>query len=135
MRLLGSPAEKFQQREFIQAADDLPVFYIVTAWRYHYFKRLSGKRPKGIFKHPVGSLIAVDPTRHSQTLYLSMQGSSEVFFRKVKFWDKGGRDAPPVFIADGVNYLHVKVRFVIRATAASPGAKRSCLRSTRNLQL
>lgn len=38
-----------------------------------------------------------------------MQGSSEVFFRKVKFWDKGGKDAPPVFAVDGVNYLHVKV--------------------------
>ena len=28
---------------------------------------------------------------------------------KVKFWDGGGHDAPPVFKADGVNYLHVKV--------------------------
>lgn len=34
--------------------------------------------------------------------------SSEVFFRKVKFWDKEGGDAPPVFSVDGVNYLHVK---------------------------
>ena len=42
-------------------------------------------------------------------MLLSAQGSSEVFFRKVKFWDKGGRDAPPVFHVDGVNYLHVKV--------------------------
>lgn len=39
-----------------------------------------------------------------------MQGASEVFFRKLKFWDKGGKDAPPVFIVDGVNYLHVKVQ-------------------------
>ncbi|KAK9824001.1 hypothetical protein WJX72_006898 [[Myrmecia] bisecta] len=36
------------------------------------------------------------------------KGSSEVFFRKVKFWDGGGHDAPPVFNVDGVNYLHVK---------------------------
>ncbi len=36
------------------------------------------------------------------------QGSTEVFFRKVKFWDGGGRDAPPVFHVDGVSYLHVK---------------------------
>ncbi|CAK0735756.1 hypothetical protein CVIRNUC_000634 [Coccomyxa viridis] len=34
--------------------------------------------------------------------------SSEVFFRKVSFWDKGGRDAPPVFSVDGVSYLYVK---------------------------
>ncbi|ETV94349.1 hypothetical protein H310_11992 [Aphanomyces invadans] len=33
--------------------------------------------------------------------------SSEVFFRKVKFWDKGGT-APPSFHVDGVNYLFVK---------------------------
>ncbi|EQC42179.1 hypothetical protein SDRG_01018 [Saprolegnia diclina VS20] len=32
--------------------------------------------------------------------------SSEIFFRKVKFWDKG--DAPPAFHVDGVNYLYVK---------------------------
>ncbi|KAK9810642.1 hypothetical protein WJX73_006618 [Symbiochloris irregularis] len=34
--------------------------------------------------------------------------SSEVFFRKVKFWDKEGGDAPPVFSVDGVHYLHVR---------------------------
>ncbi|RQM19068.1 hypothetical protein B5M09_008142 [Aphanomyces astaci] len=33
--------------------------------------------------------------------------SSEVFFRKVKFWDKG-HAAPPSFHVDGVNYLFVK---------------------------
>ena len=38
-----------------------------------------------------------------------LQTSSEVFFRKVNFWDKGGRDAPPVFNVDGVSYLYVKV--------------------------
>ncbi|CAK4074110.1 unnamed protein product [Aphanomyces euteiches] len=32
--------------------------------------------------------------------------SSETFFRKVKFWDKG--EAPPSFHVDGVNYLYVK---------------------------
>ncbi|KAK9833100.1 hypothetical protein WJX74_007199 [Apatococcus lobatus] len=36
------------------------------------------------------------------------KGSSEVLFRKVKFWDGGGQDAPPVFHVDGVNYLYVK---------------------------
>ncbi|KAL3154481.1 hypothetical protein ABBQ32_013945 [Trebouxia sp. C0010 RCD-2024] len=36
------------------------------------------------------------------------KGSSEVFYRKVKFWDGDGQDAPPVFHVDGVNYLHVK---------------------------
>lgn len=28
----------------------------------------------------------------------------------MNFWDKGGRDAPPVFNVDGVSYLYVKVR-------------------------
>lgn len=38
-----------------------------------------------------------------------LQGSTEVFFRKARFWDGGGQDAPPVFLVDGINYLHVKV--------------------------
>ena len=38
-----------------------------------------------------------------------VQGSSEVFFRRVKFWDKEHSDAPPVFIVEGVSYLHIKV--------------------------
>lgn len=33
-----------------------------------------------------------------------------MFFRKAKFWDGGGKDAPPAFQADGVQYLHIKVR-------------------------
>lgn len=28
----------------------------------------------------------------------------------MKFWDKEHSDAPPVFMLDGVSYLHVKVR-------------------------
>lgn len=32
-----------------------------------------------------------------------------MFFRKAKFWDGEGRDAPPAFHADGVQYLHVRV--------------------------
>ncbi|KAL4857960.1 AP-4 complex subunit mu [Chlorella vulgaris] len=35
--------------------------------------------------------------------------STETFFRKAKFWDGEGRDAPPAFTVDGVQYLHVKV--------------------------
>lgn len=42
-----------------------------------------------------------------------VQGSSEVLFRKVKFWDGGGQDAPPVFHVDGVNYLYVKVSITV----------------------
>ena len=38
-----------------------------------------------------------------------IQGSSEVFFRRLKVWDKEHSDAPPVFNVDGVSYLHVKV--------------------------
>lgn len=37
------------------------------------------------------------------------KSSAEVFFRKAKFWDGEGRDAPPAFHVDGVQYLHVKV--------------------------
>ncbi len=44
------------------------------------------------------------------------QASSEVFFRKVNFWDKGGRDAPPVFNVDGVSYLYVKVALFLMFT-------------------
>lgn len=33
-----------------------------------------------------------------------------MFFRKAKFWDgEDGKDAPPAFHVDGVQYLHVKV--------------------------
>ena len=52
-----------------------------------------------------------------------MQGSSEVFFRKVRFWDGEGQDAPPVFHVDGVNYLHVKVDPAAKFTVGRlPGA-------------
>ncbi|KAF5740792.1 AP-4 complex subunit mu isoform X1 [Tripterygium wilfordii] len=37
------------------------------------------------------------------------KGSTEIFFRNVKFWKDGEEDAPPVFNVDGVNYFHVKV--------------------------
>lgn len=33
--------------------------------------------------------------------------STEIFFRKIRFWGKG-KDAPPVFQVDGISYLHVK---------------------------
>ncbi|KAK4747504.1 hypothetical protein SAY87_014090 [Trapa incisa] len=40
------------------------------------------------------------------------KGSTEIFFRKVKFWKEEEQEeaqAPPVFHVDGVNYFHVKV--------------------------
>lgn len=38
------------------------------------------------------------------------KGSTEIFFRKVKFWKEDGEEeAPPVFNIDGVNYFHVKM--------------------------
>ncbi|GMH22431.1 hypothetical protein Nepgr_024274 [Nepenthes gracilis] len=38
------------------------------------------------------------------------KGSTEIFFRKVKFWKEDGEEeAPPVFNIDGVNYFHVKI--------------------------
>ncbi|XP_019056639.1 PREDICTED: AP-4 complex subunit mu isoform X2 [Tarenaya hassleriana] len=38
------------------------------------------------------------------------KGSTETFFRKVKFWTEDGKEeAPPIFNVDGVNYFHVKV--------------------------
>lgn len=45
------------------------------------------------------------------------QASTEIFFRNAKFY-KGGDEAPPVFIIDGVTYLHVKVRSYIIEVAA-----------------
>ena len=47
--------------------------------------------------------------RYVDLIFARPQASSEIFFRKVNFWDKGGRDAPPVFNVDGVSYLYVKV--------------------------
>ncbi len=38
-----------------------------------------------------------------------VQASTEVFFRKAKFWDGKGKNAPPAFQVDGVQYLHSKV--------------------------
>lgn len=35
------------------------------------------------------------------------KASTEIFFRNAKFY-KGGDEAPPVFIIDGISYLHVK---------------------------
>ncbi|KAK4802157.1 hypothetical protein SAY86_000360 [Trapa natans] len=40
------------------------------------------------------------------------KGSTEIFFRKVKFWKEEEQEeaqAPPVFHVDGVNYFHVKI--------------------------
>ncbi|KMT19719.1 hypothetical protein BVRB_1g007740 [Beta vulgaris subsp. vulgaris] len=38
------------------------------------------------------------------------KGTTEIFFRKVKFWKEDGEEeAPPVFNVDGVNYFHVKI--------------------------
>lgn len=38
------------------------------------------------------------------------KGSTEIFFRRVKFWKEDGEEeAPPVFNVDGVNYFHVKI--------------------------
>ncbi|KAI8470762.1 MAG: Mu homology domain-containing protein [Monoraphidium minutum] len=36
------------------------------------------------------------------------KASTEIFFRNAKFYKGGGGEAPPVFIIDGVTYLHVK---------------------------
>ena len=37
------------------------------------------------------------------------QSATEVFFRKARSWDGHGKHAPPVFQAEGVQYLHIKV--------------------------
>lgn len=50
-----------------------------------------------------------DIARLDVVLMFPVQGSTEVFFRKAKFWDGGGPDAPPCFHIDGINYLHIKV--------------------------
>ena len=35
--------------------------------------------------------------------------AAETFFRKVKFWGLEGEEAPPIFIIEGVNYIHIKM--------------------------
>ena len=61
---------------------------------------------------------------------LSSQAAAEVFFRKAKFWDGKGTDAPPVFQVEGVQYLHVKVRPppppLHRRCRPLPGSKAAC---------
>lgn len=37
------------------------------------------------------------------------QTATDVFFRKATLWDGPGRDAPPVFQADGVHFLHARM--------------------------
>lgn len=83
--------------------NDLPVFHPVSARGYRHHQGLLGERPKGMLLDVV--VYTVLPVQMS----VPVQGSSEVFYRKVKFWDGDGQDAPPVFHVDGVNYLHVKV--------------------------
>ncbi|GMH33164.1 hypothetical protein BSKO_00998 [Bryopsis sp. KO-2023] len=40
------------------------------------------------------------------------QGSSDIFYRKLRFW-KENDEAPPIFIVDGVSYIHSKEAGVI----------------------
>ncbi|KAK9743401.1 hypothetical protein RND81_03G236500 [Saponaria officinalis] len=50
------------------------------------------------------------------------KGTTEIFFRKVKFWKEDGEEeAPPVFNVDGVNYFHVKIvgLFFVATTRAN----------------
>lgn len=49
------------------------------------------------------------PAAYACTLPTRSQTATEVFFRKARFWDGEGKDAPPAFHVDGVQYLHVKV--------------------------
>ena len=37
------------------------------------------------------------------------RSAAETFFRKVKFWGLEGEEAPPIFIVEGVNYIHIKM--------------------------
>lgn len=56
-------------------------------------------------------LLRLDPPPHPFMMLFTLQTSTEVFFRKAKFWDgQDGKDAPPAFHVNGVQYLHVKVR-------------------------
>lgn len=65
---------------------------------------------------PRSLLVAPPPVNSSHTggrrHWPYLQTATEVFFRKAKFWDGKGTDAPPAFQVDGVQYLHVKVRAV-----------------------
>ena len=61
-----------------------------------------------------------------------LQSSSEVFYRKFRFWDGGGQDAPPVFNVQGVNYLHVKVN-LLRSWDCVQFTKLCCSRAKHTL--
>ena len=37
-----------------------------------------------------------------------IEGTPEIFFRRMKFWEGG--DCPPVFNVDGINYLFLRQR-------------------------
>ena len=52
---------------------------------------------------------------------LCTQASTEIFFRNAKFY-KEGDEAPPVFLIDGVTYLHVKVGFWVGEVYACGGS-------------
>lgn len=36
------------------------------------------------------------------------RASAEIFFRNAKFWKEGDGEAPPVFLVDGISYIHIK---------------------------
>ena len=102
--------------------NDITILHPVSQRRYNYSKRLPWQCTQSKYKSAcshevcicgiIQKLLSRYPFTHGKTqcsAVISLQGSSEIFFRKVRFWDQGGKDAPPVFAVDGVNYLHTKV--------------------------
>ena len=53
---------------------------------------------------PRGDTIIMRDYRHDVP-----RTAAETFFRKVKFWGIEGEEAPPIFIIEGVNYIHIKM--------------------------
>ena len=51
--------------------------------------------------------------------------TSEIFFRKVKFWkgEQGQTDPPPVFNIDGINYLFIKKAGLFMVCTTKVGAR------------
>ena len=57
--------------------------------------------------------------------YDTPKGTTETFFRSVKL-GIDGKEAPPVFHIDGVNYFHIRVRVYPSACSPPQGIRMIC---------
>ncbi|KAL9255227.1 AP-4 complex subunit mu-like protein [Drosera capensis] len=92
--------------------DDIAVLRAISARRQYRLPRLIGAIGAGILYNRRFRFRSESAFAAFQLTYRGdvPKGSTEIFFRKVKFWKEDGEEeAPPVFNIDGVNYFHVKM--------------------------